>query len=454
MQVINRIKTRIYRIVAIAFLVRKVSKPKTFFIQRQTNIAANAIFVRRPLRISRHHLRDKPLFNFMSGRALPPRIYKRIHTSREPIHKRILNHAKHMARAGLEFRQVSILVNSRNSCIFTSTVNITKVHINAIVIRFAGPIQNQRRNLEGRANAENSRITRGIARHVTTLRIRINPDRIVQRHQRIQRNQGIKNFRFRNITLAAIAFHTETLLKINLPVIRMLVNGAGVPATRIRKRTHLDHIICGFHNHRRGHIFPRTLQAHHLRFRRIERNIESSQRSGRIQPSLVNTRWEKIACTRPRIFSKIRMWRPIVAATQNLHRRHRRIPLSRRHESIFKIDMTPVLVFTLRAEACRRIQNVIVYLDIESAVAISRIRAPRMVNMQTTRRVKALARSPNFIRNLWVFNRSIHKKRILRIKDAYKIDYRILISRKHIPRSLVTHKITSQQRVIRNHRWR
>ena len=97
------------------------------------------------------------------------------------------------------------------------------------MVRFARPIHDERRNLKRRANSENPWIMRGIARFVTALGVRINPDRIVQRHQGIQRNKRIQMFLFRNNSPATVAFHAKALLKVNFPVVRMLIDRTGVP---------------------------------------------------------------------------------------------------------------------------------------------------------------------------------------------------------------------------------
>ena len=45
LEIVNRIKSRIDGIVAVAFLVRKVRLPKTFFVQRQADVSTNAVLV-------------------------------------------------------------------------------------------------------------------------------------------------------------------------------------------------------------------------------------------------------------------------------------------------------------------------------------------------------------------------------------------------------------------------
>ena len=74
LEIVNRIKSRIDGIVAVAFLVREVRLPKAFFVQRQTNITAHAVLVFIARGILRDHLRDKPLLDFVRRRALVPRI--------------------------------------------------------------------------------------------------------------------------------------------------------------------------------------------------------------------------------------------------------------------------------------------------------------------------------------------------------------------------------------------
>ena len=75
------------------------------------------------------------------------------------------------------------------------------------------------------------------------------------------------------------------------------------------------------------------------------------------------------------------MLRPVVLAAQYLHKRPLRIPLRRSYKGIREIDVAPILVFALGTEPCRFVQDVVVNLDIERAVTISRVRSPRMINM-------------------------------------------------------------------------
>ena len=74
LEIVNRIKSWIDCIVAVAFLVREVRLPKAFFVQGQTNIAAHTVLVFIARGILRNHLRNKPLLDFVRSRTLVPRI--------------------------------------------------------------------------------------------------------------------------------------------------------------------------------------------------------------------------------------------------------------------------------------------------------------------------------------------------------------------------------------------
>ena len=87
-KVIQREETRTYRIVAISRFIRVVRIPKTFLIKLEVNIHALGVCVFRTGSILSHHLRNKPLFDFVGSSALVPRIFRGIHTSRTPIDKR------------------------------------------------------------------------------------------------------------------------------------------------------------------------------------------------------------------------------------------------------------------------------------------------------------------------------------------------------------------------------
>ena len=202
-----------------------------------------------------------------------PRIFRRILSSGSSIHQRIHNHAGHVSRTNFQRIHFPILIPPKHRRIGVTINNVAKIDINAVVIRFTGPVHDERRNLERRTNAKDARIFRRVARHVAALRIRINPDRIVASHQGIQRNQRIDIVVFTDVSLASITFHPEALLKINLPFICMLIDRSRVPTASIRKRPHLDDIARRFHDHRRGHVLPRAFQTHHLRFRRVENDI-------------------------------------------------------------------------------------------------------------------------------------------------------------------------------------
>ena len=67
-----------------------------------------------------------------------------------------------------------------------------------------------------------------------------------------------------------------------------------------------------------------------------------------------------------------------------------------RLERIVKIDIPPVLVLALCSEGCRLVQDIITNGNVESAVAVTRVGAPRVINMKSPRRVKALALAPDF----------------------------------------------------------
>ena len=358
-----------------------------------------------------------------------------------------------MATARLKFRQFSILVTANNSRVVITAINAAKINIYAIVMRFAGPVKNKCRNLERRANTKNSRIAYRILRFIALFRIRVNPDGIVIRHQGIQRDKGIQLIIFRHNALATITFHAKSLLKVNLPVRRMLVNRTRVPATSIRKRPHLDDIVRRLNDHGRRLIFPRALQADYLGFRRVKHQIKRFKRSRGVHPSLVNAGREKFACTWARHFREVRMLRPIVLSAQNLHESSLGIPLRRANRRISKINMTPVLVFPFGTESRRFIQDVVIDLDKECAVTECRVRTPRVVNMQTASRVKAFTKSPDLYICDGSCNSTVHKNRILSLQGRRKVNHRIAIHRNNIPRSLIACKM-GDLNVIRLHHVR
>ena len=80
LEIVNRIESRIDGIVAVAFLVRKVRLPKTFFVQRQADVTTNTVLVFVARRILCNHLRNEPLFNFVCRRAQVPRVFRRTPT--------------------------------------------------------------------------------------------------------------------------------------------------------------------------------------------------------------------------------------------------------------------------------------------------------------------------------------------------------------------------------------
>ena len=330
----------------------------------------------------------------MTSRTDRPREHRRIHASRYPIHQSILDHPHGKTTACLEVGQQPVLVVVAHRRIVVTTVNAAKVHVDTVRIRFAGPVKDKRRNLELRATAKATRISVRKRRPTCRHRIRIHPHGIVQRHHRIQPDRiAIRN----SCTLHAlgiVVIHAESLLEEHTPIFCMLVIRALVPSAGVlfpveRERAHLYRIVLVEHEHRRRHVVPRAQQTHNLGFGRVELQINGTQAGARIEPSLVNARREKLQGLHLRTLLEIRMLRPFVAAAQNLKVRHLRTPLRRAHQRVVERVMTPEAVFPFGAHRSRLIQNVVPDRDVESAVAVARVVAPRMVNMQHARIIEA-----------------------------------------------------------------
>ena len=178
------------------------------------------------------------------------------------------------------------------------------------------------------------------------------------------------------------------------------------------------------------------------------------QRGAREHPRLVNAGREQVRGQRAFRIVEILVLRPLVLPAIELHPRPRRIPLRRTHQRIVKTDMPPVLVFALGRERSRLVHDVVVHRDVEGAVAVTRVGAPRVINVKYPRRVKAFALRSYRKRGLGSCRRAIHIDGIPRSEDRRQIDDRIGIRRHNIPRSLVADKVSALYRVRRHHRGR
>ena len=193
-QVIDREKSAIF------VRLRNVGEPETFLVQGQVDIAANSVGILLTGRIGRHHLRNKPLLDFVGSRAFAPRIHQGINAGRQTIHQGILHHAGYKPLAALVFNKFARRILNRYRRVFVAIVNATEIHILAKVrykvIRigtglldaFASPVYDQRRNFHRGANTEYLRVRRRNAE-----RNRGNPSRIGFSENRIQFNQLTRN---------------------------------------------------------------------------------------------------------------------------------------------------------------------------------------------------------------------------------------------------------------------
>ena len=239
----------------------------------------------------------------------------------------------------------------------------------------------------------------------------------------------------------------------------MLVVGTLVPAAGIllavhRQRAHLYRIVHRNHEHRRRHVVPRAQQTHYLRLRRVIHKILYMQRRAREHPRLVNAGREQVRGQRAFRIVEILVLRPLVLPAIELHPRPRRIPLRRTHQRIVKTDMPPVLVFALGRERSRLVHDVVVHRDVEGAVAVTRVGAPRVINVKYPRRVKAFALAPDFKRRLGCVRRPVDKHRVGGRKCRSKFHDGGTVCRECIPRGLVADKVSTLYRVRRHHRGR
>ena len=235
-------------------------------------------------------------------------------------------------------------------------------------------------------------------------------------------------------------------------VIRALVPSASVLFPVERERAHLHRIVLVEHEHRRRHVVPRAQQTHNLGFGRVELQINGTQAGARIEPGLVNARREKFKGLHLRTLLEIRMLRPLVAAAQNLEVRHLRAPLRRAHQCIVERVMTPEAVFPFGAQRSRLVKDIVPDRDVESAVAVARVVAPRVVNMQHARIIKAHPSRRNSRRCSRRSLGSIDIDSVVGLERGRKVNRKVRIGRDRKPRSLVTREIGRLRRVSGHHR--
>ena len=114
--------------------------------------------------------------------------------------------------------------------------------------------------------------------------------------------------------------------------------------------------------------------------------------------------------------------------------------------------MPPVLVFALGTQRGRLVHYVVVNRDVEGAVAVARVGAPRVVNMEHASRVKAFPLRPDRKRHIGIKRRAVHIDGIARRQSQRKINDGFAIRRHGIPWGLVTDKIGALGGIRRHHR--
>ena len=452
LEIVNRVEPRMFRVVTVR-RVRNVGQPESLFVERQVDIAANRVRVRGTAGIHPDHLRYKPLFNLVRRRAHLPRVIRRIHARRQSVHQRIAHHPLHEPATSLVRIEPARRIEERHRRIRTPAVNVAEVHVDTVMVRFARPVHHQGRNLHRRANAQTFRVRDIQTRRAVRNRVRENPDRIDQRHQLPKRNQGIDNLTLFDRPHAAVMLHPEGLLEHHVPIVHMLVISPLVPPARIgRNRPHLHRIVG--QKHRRRHVVPRRKQPDRLRFRRVIHKILHVHLGARIEPHLVNARGEQVLRQRPFVLRKVRVLRPFVGTAQQLHPGPRRTPLRRRHKRIREVDMVPERVFPRIAQLARGIHDVVVNRHVERRIAETRIVAPRVVNMEPARRVKAFARGPLLESDFHLRRRPVDKDRILDLQGPRQIHGTFCFTGDGKPRGHIAVKIGRLDQIVRHHRRR
>ena len=178
-KVVNWIEARIHRVVAAVRRFRHIGKPEAFGIELQVDIAASRIRVLASRhRIRRQDFRNKPLVNFATRGTLVPREKRRIHTQRKTkATQRFLHHSKHMTSAGLV-----LLTTMHHGRVGVTTINAAKINVNRVIIGFASPVENHRRDFHRGANAKPTREHFTELRRTARKRIRIHPHRVIKSH--------------------------------------------------------------------------------------------------------------------------------------------------------------------------------------------------------------------------------------------------------------------------------
>ena len=364
-----------------------------------------------------------------------------------------------MSAAGLERIHFAILVFPPDRRIRVPVIDTAKVHVDIVRVRFAGPVHDHRRNLHLGATAQVTGIRHVQKRRAARHRIRMHPHRIAYGQHRIEFHRLADFLALGSDTTHAVVVHAERLLEHHAPARRVLVICTLVPAAGIllpveRQRAHLHRIVHVDYEHRGRHVVPRRKQPHHLRLERVIDKVLRVHRGAREHPHLVNAGRENVRSQRPLVIVKVLVRRPFVLPAVQLHPRPRRVPLRRTHQRIVEIDMTPVLVLPFRRKRRRLVHDVVVDRDIERAVAVARIRTPRVIDMQPPRRVETFPLRTYRKRRFRSTSRTVDIDRIRGGKGRRKFHHRIAIRREGEPRSLVAYKVSVLHRVCRHHRRR
>ena len=183
LEIVNRIETRMQGIAAGTIeRLRNVGQPETFLVHGQVDIATDGILVL----VAVHHNRfgNKPRLDFMGRRAHSPRIHRRIHAGRRPVHQGILHHPLHKASAFRIRSQRAQRIKERHRGVVVAIINPAEIHVDIVIERFTRPVDDHRRNLHRGTNPEHL----GVSRR-NTERNRRHPHRIRLRKNGIQVDQ-------------------------------------------------------------------------------------------------------------------------------------------------------------------------------------------------------------------------------------------------------------------------